>query len=69
MLAIHFFQLFCHARYHCFFLLQLTVPYLRHPAVVAFALGLLDDLIIVANTEVNTDDDRATFVAALKEVL
>ena len=26
----------------------------------------LDDLIIVANTEVNTDDDRAAFVAALK---
>jgi len=25
-----------------------------------------DDLIIVANTEVNTDDDRAAFVAALK---
>ena len=29
----------------------------------------LDDLIIVAATEVNTDDDRAQFVAALKEVL
>jgi glycine dehydrogenase subunit 1 len=29
----------------------------------------LDDLIIVANTEVNTDDDRAAFMAALKEVL
>jgi glycine dehydrogenase subunit 1 len=29
----------------------------------------LDDLIIVANTEVNTDEDRATLVAALKEVL
>jgi glycine dehydrogenase subunit 1 len=29
----------------------------------------LDDLIIVANTEVNTDDDRAAFVAALKGVL
>lgn len=29
----------------------------------------LDDLLIVANTEVNTDDDRAAFVAALKEVL
>jgi glycine dehydrogenase subunit 1 len=29
----------------------------------------LDDLIVVANTEVNTDEDRATFVAALKEVL
>ncbi|MCB1539981.1 MAG: glycine dehydrogenase, partial [Rhodoblastus sp.] len=26
----------------------------------------LDDLIIVANTEANTDDDRAAFVAALK---
>ena len=26
----------------------------------------LDDLVIVANTEVNTDDDRAAFVAALK---
>lgn len=29
----------------------------------------LDDLLIVANTEVNTDDDRAAFVAALAEVL
>lgn len=29
----------------------------------------LDDLIIVASTEVNTDDDRAAYVAALKEVL
>jgi glycine dehydrogenase subunit 1 len=29
----------------------------------------LDDLLIVANTEVNTDEDRAAFVAALKEVL
>ena len=29
----------------------------------------LDDLIIVASTEVNTDDDRAAFVSALKEVL
>lgn len=29
----------------------------------------LDDLLIVANTEVNTDDDRAALVAALKEVL
>ena len=29
----------------------------------------LDDLIIVANTEVNTDEDRASFVAALTEVL
>lgn len=29
----------------------------------------LDDLIIVASTEVNTDDDRAAFVGALKEVL
>jgi glycine dehydrogenase subunit 1 len=28
-----------------------------------------DDLIIVANTEVNTDEDRAAFVAALKEVV
>jgi glycine dehydrogenase subunit 1 len=26
----------------------------------------LDDLIIVANTEVNTEDDRAAFVEALK---
>jgi glycine dehydrogenase subunit 1 len=26
----------------------------------------LDDLIIVANTEVNTDEDRAAFVAALR---
>src|SRR5436309_1900313 len=29
----------------------------------------LDDLIIVANTEVNTDDDRAAFVEALKPSL
>jgi glycine dehydrogenase subunit 1 len=29
----------------------------------------LDDLIIVANTEVNTDEDRAAFVAALKEIV
>ncbi|MCZ8182316.1 MAG: aminomethyl-transferring glycine dehydrogenase subunit GcvPA [Beijerinckiaceae bacterium] len=28
-----------------------------------------DDLILVASTEVNSDDDRAAFVAALKEVL
>jgi glycine dehydrogenase subunit 1 len=27
------------------------------------------DLIIVASTEVNTDEDRAAYVAALKEVL
>src|SRR5262245_21333399 len=29
----------------------------------------LDDLLVVASTEVNTDDDRARFVGALKEVL
>jgi glycine dehydrogenase subunit 1 len=29
----------------------------------------LDHLLLVASTEVNTDDDRAAFVAALKEVL
>jgi glycine dehydrogenase subunit 1 len=29
----------------------------------------LDDLLIVANTEVNTDADRAAFVTALSEVL
>ncbi len=29
----------------------------------------LDDLLIVANTEVNTNEDRAQFVAALQEVL
>jgi glycine dehydrogenase subunit 1 len=29
----------------------------------------LDDLLIVANTEVNTDEDRAAFVAALKGVV
>jgi glycine dehydrogenase subunit 1 len=28
-----------------------------------------DDLIVLANTEVNTDEDRAALVAALKEVL
>jgi glycine dehydrogenase subunit 1 len=29
----------------------------------------LDNLLLVASTEVNTDDDRAAFCAALKEVL
>jgi glycine dehydrogenase subunit 1 len=29
----------------------------------------LDDLIVVANTEINTDDDRAAFVDALQEAL
>jgi glycine dehydrogenase subunit 1 len=29
----------------------------------------LDDLLLVASTEMTTDDDRATLVAALKEVL
>jgi glycine dehydrogenase subunit 1 len=29
----------------------------------------VDDLLIVASTEMNTDDDRAAFVSALKEVL
>ena len=29
----------------------------------------LDDLLLVASTEMNTDDDRAALVAALKEVL
>ena len=29
----------------------------------------LDDLLLVASTEVNTDEDRAAFVAALREVL
>jgi glycine dehydrogenase subunit 1 len=29
----------------------------------------LDDLLLVASTEVNTDDDRAALVAGLKEVL
>lgn len=29
----------------------------------------LDDLLIIANTEMNTDEDRAAFVAALEEVL
>lgn len=29
----------------------------------------LDNLLLIASTEVNTDDDRAAFVAALKEVL
>jgi glycine dehydrogenase subunit 1 len=29
----------------------------------------LDDLIIVANTEVNTDEDRAAFIDALKSSL
>jgi glycine dehydrogenase subunit 1 len=29
----------------------------------------LEDLLLVASTEVNSDDDRAAFVAALKDVL
>jgi glycine dehydrogenase subunit 1 len=29
----------------------------------------LDDLLLVASTEVNTDDDRAAFVAAMHEAL
>ena len=29
----------------------------------------VENLLIVASTEINTDDDRAAFVAALKEVL
>ena len=29
----------------------------------------LDDLLVVASTEVNTDEDRAAFVSALKEAL
>jgi glycine dehydrogenase subunit 1 len=29
----------------------------------------LDDLLLVASTEVNTDDDRAALCAALNEVL
>jgi glycine dehydrogenase subunit 1 len=29
----------------------------------------LDDVLLVANTEVNSDDDRQAFVDALKEVL
>jgi glycine dehydrogenase subunit 1 len=28
----------------------------------------LDDLLIIANTEVNTDDDRAALVSVLKEI-
>ena len=31
--------------------------------------GALDDLIVVASTEVNTDEDRAAYASALKEVL
>jgi len=29
----------------------------------------VDDLLIVASTEINTDEDRAAYEAALKEVL
>jgi glycine dehydrogenase subunit 1 len=29
----------------------------------------LDDLLLVASTEINTDEDRAALVAGLKEVL
>jgi glycine dehydrogenase subunit 1 len=28
----------------------------------------LDDLLLIASSEVNTDDDRAALVAALKEI-
>lgn len=40
------------------------VPYSRLAPKAGF-----DDLILVASTEVNTDEDRAAFVAALKEVV
>ncbi|MGU3496573.1 aminomethyl-transferring glycine dehydrogenase subunit GcvPA [Xanthobacteraceae bacterium A53D] len=40
------------------------VPYSRLAAKAG-----LDDLILVAATEINTDEDRAAYVAALKEVL
>ncbi|GGF45539.1 putative glycine dehydrogenase (decarboxylating) subunit 1 [Azorhizobium oxalatiphilum] len=40
------------------------VPYARLAAKAG-----LDDLILVAATEINTDEDRAAYVAALKEVL
>ena len=37
------------------------------PAARLYPGAGLDDLILVASTEVNTDDDRAAFIAALKE--
>ena len=39
------------------------------PAARLLPKSGLDDLLIVASTEMNTDDDRAAFVTALKEVL
>ncbi|MEJ8571752.1 aminomethyl-transferring glycine dehydrogenase subunit GcvPA [Microbaculum marinum] len=39
------------------------------PASRLFPENGHDDLIVVASTEVNTDEDRAAYVAALKEVL
>jgi glycine dehydrogenase subunit 1 len=39
------------------------------PAARLLPKSGLDDLLIVASTEMNTDDDRAAFVSALKEVL
>ena len=43
----------------------------RHGVPVARLLpgAGLDDLLLVASSEVNTDDDRAALVAALKEAL
>ena len=39
------------------------------PAARLLPKAGLDDLLLVASTEVNTDEDRAAFVTAFKEVL
>jgi len=39
------------------------------PAARLLPKSGLDDLLIVASTEVNTDEDRRAFATALKEVL
>lgn len=45
------------------------VPYSRLAPKISQEVPGLDDLILVAATEVTTDDDRAAYAAALKEVL
>jgi glycine dehydrogenase subunit 1 len=39
------------------------------PASRLYGPGVADDLLILASTEINTDEDRAVLVAGLKEVL
>ena len=47
-----------------------AVRYVQAVRVSRLAPGAgLDDLIIVASTEINTDEDRAAYAAALTEIL